>query len=260
MAVVARHAPGTFCWLELGTTDQQAATAFYAGLFGWTANESPMPDGTTYTMLEIDATPVAALYQQDPARTPTGVPPHWLAYVAVDDVGATAKAVTEHGGKVLAEPFEVMRYGRMAVCADPLGAVFALWQPGLHRGIGRVRENGALAWMQLNAGDPGAAAVFYQAVFGWTHRRDAMPQGGDYVTWSAGEQPVGGGMPMPAGVAAPAHWLVYFGAADVDGAVERALQLGGKALVPPTDIPGAGRFAVLADPQGAAFALVNFVM
>lgn len=258
MAVMEKHAPGTFCWAELATSDQKKATAFYTGLFGWQANESPMPDGTTYTMLEKDGAPVAALYAMDPGKTPPGMPPNWLVYLAVDNADATAAKVKANGGSVMAEPFDVMDYGRMAVCADTMGATFAIWQAGTHPGIGRAHEPDSLVWVQLNASDPGEAAMFYQGVFGWTHRRDAMPQGGDYITFLMGNQSVGGGMPMPPGTGAPAHWLLYFGSSDVDATAAKAAKLGAKTMVPPIDIPGTGRFAVFMDPQGAAFAVVNF--
>ena len=258
MTVVTRHPAGTFCWAELATTDQPAATAFYTALFGWIAHESPMGEGETYTMLHRGDQGAAALYAMNPRNSPPGVPPHWLVYLAVDDADATAAKVGANGGIVLAAPFDVMAFGRMAVCQDPLGATFAIWQPKTHVGVGVVQEPGALTWCQLNASDPGEAAIFYQGVFGWAHRRDPMPQGGDYVTYMLGDQRVGGGMPIPKGVDAPAHWLLYFGSADVDATAARARQLGGQWLVAPTDIPGTGRFAVLADPQGAAFATVKF--
>ncbi len=259
MAVVTRHAPGTICWVELGTSDAKAAVAFYSGLFNWRPVDSPMPDGGVYTMLFLGEQPVGALYQQDPEKMPAGVPPSWLGYIAVADADATLAKVKASAGTVVAGPYDAQEYGRMGVCTDTLGATFAIWQPGTHAGIGRTRENGAFAWAQLNAADPGSAALFYQSVFGWAHRRDAMPQGGDYLTWMAGDQPAGGGMPMPPGTNAPAHWLLYFGATDVDTTAAKAAKLGGQVLVPPTDIPGTGRFAVLADPQGAVFAIVDFV-
>jgi len=257
MTVVSKHAPGTFCWAELATTNQKAATTFYTQLFGWTANESPMPDGSTYTLLEKDGEQVAALYQQDPKRTPPGMPPAWLSYLATENADATAAKVKASGGQVHAEPFDVMDYGRMAVCADNGGATFAVWQAKANIGFGRTQEPGSLAWVQLNTPDPGGSTPFYGQVFGWTNRRDPMPQGGEYVTWMQGGQQVGGGMPMPKG-AGPAHWLLYFGSADVDSDAAKAQKLGGKTMVPPMDIPGVGRFAVFTDPQGAFFAIVKF--
>jgi uncharacterized protein len=257
MTVVSKHAPGTFCWAELATSNQKAATTFYTQLFGWTANESPMPDGTTYTMLEKDGQEVGAVYQQNPKMTPPGVPPSWMAYLATDDADSTAAKVTAAGGQVMAPPFDVMEHGRMAVCADNRGATFAIWQAKDHSGIGRTQEPGSLAWMQLNTPDPAATEPFYKSVFGWDHRTDAMDQGGDYYTWLLGDTRIGGGMPMPANFG-PAHWLLYFGSADVDADALKSVKLGGKTMVPPTDIPGVGRFSVLTDPQGAYFALVKF--
>jgi len=252
MSVLTRHAPGTVCWMELGTNDQNGARRFYTGLFGWRADESPMPDGTTYTMFMLGDQAVAACYQQNPKNSPPGVPPMWTTYFAVDSADTAAARAKASGGKVLAEPFDVMDYGRMAVLADSIGGVFAVWQPKSNPGLGRKGEAGAVTWVQLNAPDPGAAAGFYQNVLGWGSGKN-----GDYVLWMVGQEPVGGGMPMPPGVTAPAHWLVYFGAADVDASAATAEKLGGRVMVKPSDIPTGGRFCVLADPQGAMFTLMS---
>jgi hypothetical protein len=246
------------CWPELATSDAVAAKQFYSRLFGWTHRDDPGAPGMIYTTLSKDGQGVAALYQLEPKMMPPGTPPHWTIYFSVNDVDAAAAQVKANGGTVMAGPMNVMEHGRMAVCADPLGAMFCLWQPKQNIGVSRVQEPGAMSWVQLNAADPGDAAMFYQAVLGWTHRRNPMPQGGDYILWMAGDETAGGGMPMPSGVIAPAHWLIYWGSADVDADAAKAKSLGGQVMVPPTDIPGMARFAVLADPQGAAFTVVKF--
>ena len=258
MSVVTRHAAGMPCWPELATSDSVAATKFYTQLFGWDHHDDPMGPDMVYTMLRKDGDNVGALYRMDPRMMPPGTPPHWTIYFTVADVEAAAARVRANGGVVMAEPMDVMEHGRMAACADPLGAMFCLWEPKQHIGVSRVQEPGAMSWVQLNAADPGDAAMFYQAVLGWTHRRNPMPQGGDYILWMAGDQTAGGGMPMPAGVKAPAHWLLYWGSADVDADAAKVKALGGHWMVPPTDIPGMARFAVCADPQGAMFTLVKF--
>ena len=138
--------------------------------------------------------------------------------------------------------------------------------PGLDRApedglqVGPGQEPGALAWCQLNAPATGGdkAHSFYTKAFDWKFREDPMGMGMTYTTWLSDSGSLGGMMPMPPGVGAPAHWLVYFAAPDVDANVAKAKSLGGQTMVPPTDIPGVGRFAVLADPQGAAFAVVKF--
>lgn len=258
MPVVAQHAPGTFCWPELNTSDTAGAKAFYTALFGWEFDDLPLGGDSVYTMWRKGAHQVGALSALDPRVHPPGTPPHWFSYVATADADAAAAKTEALGGKVLMPPFDVMDSGRMAVLMDPAGAAFGLWQAKQHTGSALLGEPGSLAWTQLNAADPAAAAPFYAGLFGWAHRRDPMPWGGFYVTFMAGEERRGGGMPLPPGVNAPAHWLPYFAVEDVDAAAAKAGTLGGKPHVPPTDIPGTGRFAVLADPQGAAFAIVKF--
>jgi hypothetical protein len=262
MPTMTQHAPGTFCWPELGTTDQAGAKAFYGALFGWTFRDSPIGNDEVYTIFERDGRECAALYTLRPDMLKAGVPPHWEAYVSVASADEAAAAAKKLGGTVIMEPFDVMEHGRMAVLQDPIGAVFCVWQAKRHAGVGVLGEPGSLAWTQLNASRPGPAKEFYTGLFGWTSHDDPMPGGGAYTTLLRGGQPVGGIMPMPPDVPkeAPSHWLDYFAVTDVDASAARATALGGRSLVPPTDIPGMGRFAVLQDPQGAVFAIVRFTM
>jgi len=258
MAVVTQHAPGTFCWPELATTDTAGAKAFYSALFGWKAEDTPMSASYSYTTLRRGPHAVGGLMALDPRVHPDGTPPHWFSHVSTADADACAGKAVTLGGAVLVPPFDVKDLGRAAVLRDPLGAVFGVWQARTNHGAELLGEPGALAWTQLNAASPVTAAPFYAGLFGWTHREDPMPWGGRYVTFMAGDAMRGGGMPMPPGVESPAHWLPYFAVEDVDASAAKATSLGGKTYVQPTDIPGTGRFAVLADPQGAAFAIVRF--
>lgn len=262
MATMTTHAPGTFCWFELATTDQGAAKQFYGKLFGYEFSESPLGEGMTYTILKLAGRDAAAIQTMRGRDYPAGTPPHWLNYVAVENVDASAQKVTAAGGRVLAPPFDVMEHGRMTLVTDPHGATFALWQGKAHPGVGVTGEPGSFGWCQLNVPSEGRekAKAFYTSVFGWTTREDAMPMGDVYTTWLGSDGPRGGMMPMPGGVQAPAHWLLYFAVADVDATAARAKELGGQWMVPPMDIPGTGRFAVIQDPQGAVFAIVKFTM
>ena len=156
------------------------------------------------------------------------------------------------------EAFDVMEAGRMAVIADPQGAVFCVWQPKLHPGAQIVNEPGALVWNELAVRDTGPEPAFYEALFGWT--ADTAPMGGaEYTTWKLGDQPVGGMVQMndqwPAEM--PPHWMTYFAVADTDATCTRAIELGGAVHVPPADIEGVGRFAVIGDPQGAVFSVLT---
>ncbi len=261
MPTLTTHAAGTFNWFELATTDQEGAKKFYAKLFGYEPNDNPIGEGEVYTILKLAGRDAAALFKMTEKNYPAGTPSHWMPYVAVESADASTEKVKAAGGKVMMGPFDVMEHGRMSVCMDPIGAAFCIWQAKQHPGVGVVGEHGAFAWCQLNAppADRDKAKRFYADVFGWTHRDDAMPTGDAYTTFLGPDGPRGGMMPMPAGVGAPAHWLLYFAANDVDAAATKAKEMGGQVMVPGTDIPGMGRFAVLADPQGAFFAVVKFL-
>jgi predicted enzyme related to lactoylglutathione lyase len=187
-----------------------------------------------------------------------GQPPAWSTYVSVADADATAAAVKDAGGSVISEPMDVMDLGRMAIFADPTGAVFGIWQPGTFAGAELVNEPGALAWNELGTRDPGAAKAFYAAAFGWSFRDNDMGEMGTYTEWLNGEDSIGGmldiGGRLPDEI--PAHWLVYFAVDDTDAAIEAVKSSGGNVPFGPVDIP-AGRFAVGTDPWGAAFAVIQ---
>jgi predicted enzyme related to lactoylglutathione lyase len=260
MSTLTQHAPGTFCWIELATTDQAGARDFYSKLFGYEVHETPTGPGSTYTIFRLGGRDAAAMHPMDAAHYPPGTPAHWMTYLAVTSADQAAAKVKESGGNVMAPPFDVMDVGRMAVCADPTGAAFCVWEGKAHAGLGVKDEPGALAWCQLNV--PGTAGVkaqsFYPKAFDWTFHETPMGPGMSYTTFLGDGSARGGMMPMPPGVNAPAHWLVYFAAPNVDATADKAKSLGAQVMVPATDIPGIGRFAVIADPQGAPFAIVNF--
>jgi uncharacterized protein len=249
------YAPGTPCWVDLGTPDIEAAVAFYGGLFGW---EIPEPENAEqaggYRQAMLRGKPVAGVMP----LMQEGQPPAWSSYVSVEDAEATTAKVTEAGGTVIAEPMEVLDLGKMAVFADPTGAVFGIWQPGTFIGAEIVTEPGALSWNELNTRDLGAAKAFYGAVFGWEFEDNDMGEMGTYTTLKLGDDMVGGMLDMGArGVPeqVPAHWQVYFAVGDTDAAVEQAKQGGGSVMVEPMEVP-AGRFAILTDPFGASFAVI----
>ena len=257
MAEFSSHAQGTFCWPELATTDQKAAVAFYRALFGWDIQEQPIGPTEVYSMFKLRGKDVAAASTLQSEQRQQGVPPHWNAYVSVKNADESAKRAQELGGKVLAPAFDVMESGRMAVLQDPTGAVFQVWQPNKHAGVGIMNEPGSLCWTELSTRDTKAAEAFYTKLFGWTAKHSAPNSGMEYTEFSNQNQPGVGMMPMPAMVPAqvPSFWMPYFQVDDVDASAAKSKGLGGGAAVPPTDIPNTGRFAVLTDPQGATFAI-----
>ena len=250
------HPVGTFSWPELATTDQKGASAFYGALLGWDVDEQPMGPTETYTMFKMRNLEVAAACALRPEERQHGVPPHWNAYVTVADADATSTRARELGGTVLAPPFDVMDAGRMAVLQDPTGAVISVWQPAAHIGAKILREPGALGWTELATRDTAAAEAFYTQLFGW-EAKTGDAGGQRYTEFKVGTQPDAGMMAMdPAWGDVPPHWMPYFQVSDSDAAAAKALELGGRVFVPPTDIPNVGRFAMLADPQGAMFSVI----
>jgi uncharacterized protein len=257
MQATPEYAPGTFCWVESGTTDGEAAKKFYTKLFGWTFTDSPIGPGKVYTMLKLDGKDVGALYQMPSEMTSQGITPHWLSYVSVTSADESAEKAKALGGKLMKEPFDVFTVGRMAVIQDPTGAVFALWQAGTHQGAGIYNVPNSFCWNELSTRDTNKAGDFYTGLFGWSKNVQQMgPM--TYTSFMNGERPAGGMYePPPEMGDVPPHWLVYFAVDDTDAKVKQAGELGGKTIAPPMDIPDTGRFAIIQDPQGAVFGIIK---
>ena len=249
--------PGTFCWPELSTSDQKAASTFYSTLFGWQVNDTPMGPTETYTIFKTRGRDAAAACTLRKEEKDMGVPPHWNSYISVKNVDESAKKAQSLGGTILAQPFDVMDAGRMAVIQDPTGAFFCLWQPGKSIGVHVLGEPGALCWTELSTRDTKKAESFYTQLFGWTPKHSAPGSPMQYTEFSVNGRPSIGMMPMPEMIPAqvPPFWLPYFQVSDVDATASKAKGLGAQIFVAPQDIMDAGRFAVLADPQGASFAI-----
>ena len=248
------YTQGTPNWVDLQTSDQDAAKAFYAGLFGWSYDDQPMGEGQVYSMAMLGGHQVAAISSQPAEMAAAGAPPMWNTYLAVDSVDDATAKVEAAGGKVAMAPFDVMDAGRMSFILDPSGAAVALWQAGEHIGATLVNEPGTLTWNELITSDQGVFS-FYTAVAGLTAAIEDMGDGQPYAVFKAGEAPVGGSM-LPQAPGVPNHWHVYFGTADADATAAKAAELGGSVVVPPFDTP-VGRIAVLSDPQGAMFSVIK---
>ena len=152
--------PGAFCWVELATSDQTAAKAFYFNIFGWDSDDIPLGPDETYTMFQIDGKNVGAAFRITPQMNALGVPPAWGLYIAVEDADASAKKAVKHGGKILNGPFDVMDSGRMAVIQDPTGAVFSIWQAKEHPGMELAGEEDTFCWADLITDDVDSAKTF----------------------------------------------------------------------------------------------------
>jgi predicted enzyme related to lactoylglutathione lyase len=275
--------PGVPCWIDTSQPDPQAAAGFYGHLFGWEFEDRmPAEAPGQYLVARLGGRDVAAV-----GSAPEGAPPMpaWNTYIWVESADDSATKVTDAGGTVLGAPFDILDAGRMAVCADPTGAVFCLWQAGTHRGAQAVNAPGTWNWSDLNTRDVEGAKAFYGAVFGWEaetvdfgelagtmwrlpgygeflerfdpglrerHADSGVPAGfSDAIGWM---------MPMtpdqyPDDV--PSHWSVTFSVDDTDAVADMAVALGGLIVAPPFDV-GPVRVAVLRDPQGAVFTVSRF--
>jgi uncharacterized protein len=273
------YLPGVPCWVDTSQPDPEGAVAFYAGLFGWDFRDA-MPPGSPgkYFIARLRDGDVAAVGSQ-----PQGAPPAaaWNTYIWVESADATASKVLDAGGSVVTEPFDVGDAGRMAVCTDPEGAAFCVWQAKEHKGARIVNEPGSLNFNGLNTRDAQGAKSFYGAVFGWETlglgggaQMWRLPGYGDFLEQSdpglrkrmaesgapeGFEDVVAAINPIADDQAdVPAHWSVTFAVEDADATAARAAELGGQVVVPPFDAPWV-RMTVIADPQGATFIASKFV-
>jgi hypothetical protein len=262
MSPVSNHVPGAFCWAELATVNVKKTKAFYSELFGWKYEDQPAGEFGVYTMCLLAKKQLGAVYELPPNLLKMGVPPHWMSYVAVESADQACAAIKKHGGTIQQGPFDVMEHGRMAICQDPTGAAFSIWQAKKHTGTQSAGENGTPGWFELATKGVEKAEKFYTAVFGWSVKKSS-DYGMEYreITAKGAVSAMGGMMELtPQHGPVPPHWLVYFPVADCDGDAERAKSLGGKVYLPPMDIPKVGRFAVLADPAGATFAIIKLAL
>lgn len=245
---------GAPVWIDLFTSDVPAARIFYGELFGWTSEE-PDPDMGGYFNFSKDGVLVAGGMGNDGSQ---GQPDSWNTHLATDDAAATVQAAIAAGGQVHVEPMAVSDLGTMALLADPGGAAIGIWQPGTHRGFGVLAEPGAPAWFELHTMTYADSVAFYRDVFGWETSTMSDTDEFRYTTLGEGDGALAGIMDasvfVPEG--APAQWHIYFGTADTDATVARAVELGGAVVNPPKDTPY-GRLATVTDPTGAAFRLVQ---
>jgi uncharacterized protein len=243
------HKPGTLSWTDLSTNDTDGAKSFYSALMGWEIEDLPAGEGMVYSMARLGGRAAAALASGRP-----GEPPHWNLYVTVESAADAAAKAKELGATVVMDAFDVMEAGRMAVLKDPVGAFVMPWEPRQSIGAEIVNGPGAFSWADVITPDPEGTKRFYGEWLGW--RFEEMPESGGYHVIFNGERSNGGLLPRrPEMGDMPPAWMPYFGGVDgLDGALARVGELGGHTLAPPQEVP-AGAFAVVADPQGAAFAL-----
>jgi uncharacterized protein len=245
---------GTPCWVDAMVPDVQRAAVFYRSLLGWQLVDQGEDYGH-YQIALVEGRGVAAIGPS--AQGGPEIPPAWTTYLAVTDADKTAAKITEVGGQLLVPPGDVGDEGRMAIAADPTGAVFGLWQARNTTGIQVANVPGTVVWNECMTSDFERAKAFYAEVFGY--RLDDMSSGDfSYVTLSLDDRPIGGlgGLPTDAPAEVPSHWSVYFGVSDTDATVARLKELGGSLVGEPHDSPY-GRMAQVTDDQGAPFNIIS---
>lgn len=242
------YVPGTFCWIDLATDDLAAAGAFYSSLFGWEIEAADPDADHPYLHCHLDGAAVAALT----GPPPPGAPAAWTSYVAVEDADATTARAVGAGASVLVEPMDIPDSGRMAVLADPQGAVFALWQAADTIGAQRVNDPGCLCNNELATTDLDAARAWYEALFGWTTEDVDTGPGGPPMVTVLNQGSFNANLTVTAG-GAPPHWRPYVCVTSVAEANGRVTAGGGQLLVT-MPIP-AGAFSLVLDPQGALLGL-----
>ncbi|MCA8949383.1 MAG: VOC family protein [Planctomycetes bacterium] len=242
--------PGRFIWHDLMTKEAAKAQQFYTALFDWQIDERQMGPHV-YRMIHCGPGPIGGIVEE--ANIPNA---HWMPYVGVDDVDATAAKIREHGGTVCVPPTDIPQTGRFAVVGDPQGAYFSIFKglPATQGADPDVPVPGRVCWNELYTPDPEAAQKFYTGVFGWQPEPMDMGEAGTYHVQTLGGKQAGGMMkhPMPD---VPPCWVVYFFVEQLTAAAAKAKELGATAMMEGVPIPGIGTFSMLTDPTGAMFTL-----
>ncbi len=261
MQLLQRHPAGHPSWVELATSDVAGARPFYEALFAWTLTQSN-PDGPgDYFMWQHQGHDIAGMYTLAGPALEKGVRPHWMVYFAVDDADALAAKVKDAQGALLFPPFDVGQSGRSAWCVDRHGAMFCGWQALSHCGMKVKGGPGTLNWVELATPELDVSLHFYTNIFPWTAEERSPDERGiptRYIEWMVDGAPIGGALQMTAewkGV--PPHWVPYFQVADAPATVALAQELGGKAPYGHFGMAGVGQLALIQDPQGVAFMIIQ---
>ena len=255
MNEITKYVPGTFCWEDLYTTDVPEAKTFYKNLFGWNAEEIHIKNEPTYSIFSIKGKEVCGVSELKEDLKQQKITPHWKTSISVENVDETIKIAKVAGGTLVAPPKEYMNAGRGALIQDPTGAVFSIWEAGKKIGALISDVPGSACWRELITSNVDVAGKFYATVFSWNLKPEKFGEMA-YTTFKVGKKSVGGMMEMPK-EGFPPYWLTYWDVKNCEKSLKKADSLGSKILKSTTTIKGVGHFAVLSDPQGAVFALLQ---
>jgi len=244
-----------FCWINMLTPQPPQACEFFDKLLGWTYDEMP---GLGFA-IKAEGRHIGGLFDLEGPNTPPGLPPMIGVMVKVESADATAAKVEALGGRVSKPAFDIMDRGRMAVCHDPNGAQFDIWEPKKLQGTDVDSQvPGAPSWFETLTTDIDRATAFYVDLFGWTPEVQKTAEW-SYTTFKLDGVPMAGMMAItPDMETFPAHWGVYFTVTDVDQTAKLAAEFDAKLFVPPMDIPNVGRFCGILSPQGVRFYAIQY--
>jgi uncharacterized protein len=252
------YTPGTFCWIDLMTKDANKARSFYGEILGWKFEDRPAGEGT-YTMVMNKNDVVAGLFEDPEELEKNEIPPHWNTYIAVENADQTTTKAKSLGATIIADAFDVMDVGRMAVIQDPTGAIFSVWQTKKHAGAGGDHfAPGNWCWNETGTRDLAKSKKFYSELFGWTIT-DSNSNKMAYSEITHGGRTIGGIWQIPETQEmkdVPPHWMVYFTVDDIKKRTEQAKKLGGTAYMENGE-GDSGILSIIEDPQGAAFGLMQ---
>jgi uncharacterized protein len=253
----SEHHSGKVIWAELVTPNLSEAEHFYAGLFGWTFNDASPANGH-YALALLNGEPVAGLIHH-PLRAGEKRQPYWLTFIAVQDVDSAERVALGSGGRVVVAPRSYAARGRQAVLTDPQGAPFAVLASSRGDPPDYLAQNGAWIWSSLLTRDPESVIAFYQKIFGYEVfdlQSDDGLQHAVLATDDLARASVNA-LPMDSAHRQP-HWLNFIRVGDAAAMATRAVALGGTVLVAPRPDRHGGRFAVMADPAGAPFGVMEW--
>ena len=242
-------------WTDLATSDPEAAREFYGKVFGWKVEVNPDPQYGGYALAKVGDKDVAGIGPKQMDEAPTA----WTVYIGTHDAEDTVKKAQAAGGNVIVPTMAVGDQGTMAIIQDPSGAMIGVWQSQNMTGAQLIDKPNSMGWAELNSRGVDKAKPFYTKLFNWGEKKTpAQGENPEYTEFQAGGQSIAGAMEMNPMVPAevPSYWMVYFNVDNVDKAFKKVTDAGGKEMLAPQDMPG-GRFAIVSDPQGAAFGLLK---
>ncbi len=243
--------PGKFVWFDLLTDDPIKAKNFYGELFGW---EFQSVQNSTYIIIKNRSKPIAGMVSLnvENARLDSG---RWLASLSVKNVDQAAEFVRTHGGLIHETPQTLEFRGRMAIVSDPQDAQLVL----LHSKTGdpidkQTTEHNEWLWIELWTNDKQSAIRFYELLAGYTHESINDGVTGRYDVLKSGMIPRAGVAEISANSVEPV-WLAYIRVKDPVAMTKRVRKLGGRVILEPTKKFENANIAIVADPDGAVFAM-----